>query len=468
MSLPRSTPARQHVDARGLLAFLDAVERDDLGLHSLMVLRHGHVVAEGWWTPYAADRAQLVYSLSKTLTATAVGFLAQEHRLGLVDPVLDHLPEADRARAAPGWEHVQVRHCLSMTVGHHRDAWPEAVGAFLEDEAAHEDWLPRVLAVPLDHEPGTHFAYDQVATYVLSLVVRAITGQGPAEVLRPRLLDPLGLPEVPWQPDPLGRELGFTGAHLTTEAIASVAQLYLDDGVWQGRRLLAADWIAAATRRFGPLNEAEDANGPDWRRGYGYSFWMQRHGYRGDGAFGQFLVVLPEQDAVVAITSEDERMQAVLDALWQHVVPALGSTADPVADEGLAARLGALEIRPLRGEAEPDAVSAEVTGSDVPRAWCEVRVEGDVLHLRRGEDWLRVRVGDGRWPESVVRADGIALPVVASGGWQDATTYRAEVLLVETPHRFEVLVRRDGTASLRWRHLPLNGPDPFRSGVHRA
>ncbi len=101
MTLPRSTPSAQGLDASGLLAFVDAAESGGLGLHGLMVARHGHVVAQGWWSPYAAERVHLAYSLSKTVTATAVGFLVQEGRLSVEDRVLDHFPELDRATWRP-------------------------------------------------------------------------------------------------------------------------------------------------------------------------------------------------------------------------------------------------------------------------------------------------------------------------------------------------------------------------------
>ena len=153
---------------------------------------------------------------------------------------------------------------------------------------------------------------------------------------------PLGLPDIPWHRDPLGRELGFTGAHLTTEAIASIAQLYLDRGRWEGRQLLSEAWVDEATRGLRSAATRTRTPTTDWRRGYGYSFWMQRHGYRGDGAYGQFLVVLPEHDTVVAITAEQSRMQSTLDGLWEHLVPALGeggSDASEASDRELAERL---------------------------------------------------------------------------------------------------------------------------------
>ena len=468
MSLPRSTPSAQGVDAAGILAFVDATERDDLHLHSLMVVRHGHVVAEGWWAPYAAGRVHLAYSLSKTVTATAVGLLVQEGRLSLDDLVLDHFPDLDRGAVARGWERVQVRHCLSMTVGHEEDAWGRVFdrmsGSDFGDE---DDWVPKVFATKPTREPGTFFAYNQVATYLLSVIVRQVTGEGVAEFLRPRLLDPLGLPDIPWHRDPLGRELGFTGSHLTTEAIASIAQVYLDRGRWQGEQLLSESWVEEATRAFGPLNEDAGAD-PDWRRGYGYSFWMQLHGFRGDGAFGQFLVVLPEQDTVVAITAEQERMQLTLDLLWEHVLPAIGGAGSAEADEQLAQRLAALALPALSGDAlGPDQADfARSEASDLAGGYTAVSVTREgadhVLGLERHGEWLRVPVGRGAWLEGELVAGGATVPVVASGGWVDEDVFRAEVIAIESPHRFQVEARlRSGDADLTWRLVPLTGPDPL-------
>jgi len=468
VTLPRSTPSAQGVDAAGLLDLVDAVEGGNLGLHSLMVVRHGRVVAEGWWRPYAADRVHLAYSLSKTVTAMAVGFLAQEGRLSLDDRVLDHFPDLDRSAVAPGWEDVRVRHCLSMTVGHEEDAWGRVFDRLSgTDFGDTGDWVPRVFATEPTQSPGTVFAYNQVATYLLAVIVRQLAGVGVSEVLRPRLLAPLGLPEIPWHRDPLGRELGFTGAHLRTEAIASIAQLYLDRGRWEGRQLLSESWVDEATRAFGPLNEDPNAD-EDWRLGYGYSFWMQRFGFRGDGAYGQFLVVLPEHDTVVAVTAEQERMQSTLDALWQHLVPAIGRGGLAGDDQALAERLAALEIPAMSGDAlgpeyaEFNRSDASDLASDYTAVSVTRHGPDHVLGLSRRGEWVRVPVGHGVWREGEMVAGGARLPVVSSGGWVDEDTFRAEVIAIETPHRFRVEARlRGADADLTWRMVPLTGYDPM-------
>ena len=185
------------------------------------------------------------------------------------------------------------------------------------------------------------------------------------EYLRPRLFDPLGIDQAGWQQDAAGRDLGYTGLHATTDAIARLGLLYLQRGVWNGQRLLSEEWVAEATRI-----QVENPNepNPDWRRGYGFQFWMARHGYRGDGAYGQFCVVLPEQDAVIATTAGTENMQGILDAVWTDLLPAMTATTvdpSPVADQ-LAARLDGLQLAAFQAKSGPGLVGSGVGGCLIP------------------------------------------------------------------------------------------------------
>lgn len=471
MILPRSAPRDEGVDAAGLVAFLDAVDRRGIELHSLMVARHGRVVAEGWWQPYAADRAHHVYSVSKSLTSTAVGFLVHEGALSLDDLVLPLLGDVPAGHLHPNWSRVTLRHCLTMTVGHDTDAWdPAFEGVGGDVLAPGTDWLPHVLATAPEHEPGTTFTYNQVATYLVSRVVHAATGQGLVEILRPRLLEPLGITELPWQRDPLGHELGFTGAHLTTEALLAFSQFCLDRGSWRGRQLLRPEWFDEASAPYGPPNR-DPARNADSVLGYGYSFWTSRHGFRADGAFGQFGLVLPEQDTAVAITAESGPTQEVLDAFWETAFPAIGRRGSAEADARLAERLARLAFPARSGVVTgPEKVvlrrgvggdelrlSEDYTGVSVRREG-----SGHVLGLERRGAWLELRAGDGEWTESVLEVADRRLPVVASGAWVTEDTFVADVFVIETPHRFRVEARPGvDEASLTWRKLPLAGSDPF-------
>ncbi len=464
--LPTSSPAAQGVDARGINALLDAAQSaPEIELHSLMIVRHGQVVAQGWWAPYSAPRPHLLYSLSKSFTSTALGFAVDEGLVGLDDAIVDYFPEFQADITDPASRSITLRHAAAMATGHLIDTWEPAVRA---DPA---EPVRGFLMLPPERPPGTVFKYNQPATYSIAAIIQRVTGQRLTEYLRPRLFDPLGIAAVGWQDYPDGREVGFTGLHATTDAVARLGMLYLQGGLWQGEQVLPADWVAEATRAH--IANPDEPN-PDWQQGYGYQFWMARHGYRGDGAYGQFCIVLPEQDTVIAITSGNEAMHLVLDAVWEHVLPALGSatTSDGAADAALADRLAQLALpavaaapRPLdRAEwADVSFTPADESGADsTSLAGVRVRYDGRswqiALHDAGSE--LPFALGTDGWlvTENVPQPGDGVVPVAASGGWTDPDTLRFDVIFVETPHRLEVrCVRSRGTFVARWITRPMHG-----------
>src|SRR3954463_7671168 len=164
-----------------------------------------------------------------------------------------------------------------------------------------------------------------------SAAVQKRTGQPVLDYLKPRLFDPLGIEHPTWETSPQGVSLGGYGLSIRTEDIARFGQLYLQKGKWEGKQLVPEAWVEAATAR-----QTSNGSNPksDWDQGYGYQFWRSRNGaYRGDGAFGQYCVVLPDQDAVIAITSGVRDMQAVLNLVWDKLLPALKSSTLPTDEE---------------------------------------------------------------------------------------------------------------------------------------
>jgi CubicO group peptidase (beta-lactamase class C family) len=465
-SLPRSTPADHKVDPAAILGFLDAIDaRPDIEMHSLMVVRHGHVVAEGWWAPYSAGRPHLLYSLSKSFTSTAAAFAQAEGLLDLDDAVVDHFPEFAAEITDPRTRSVKIRHVAAMASGHTREMLPEALGRDRDDP------VRGFLLIPPDREPGTVFAYSQPCTYTLASIIQRNAGMPLTRYLRPRLFDPLGIGHVGWHTFPPGREQGFSGLHARTEDIAKLGLLYLQRGQWEGAQLIRAEWAAEATSKQ-VANPAEP--NPDWRQGYGFQFWMSRHGYRGDGAFGQFCVVVPEQDAVIVTTAYTLDMQAVLDAMWTHLLPGLGTVA-PGAESvhgQLSARLARLELPASPGgpapadwgpwASGPFPVTAGPAGAQVQPFLTSVeaapRDGGWQISLIEAASSLTVPVGAGAWAVSDhADSQGETIPVAASGGWLDDRTLRAEIIFLETPHRMDITCALPGrTAEAVWRHPPLS------------
>ncbi|MCB0189303.1 MAG: serine hydrolase, partial [Caldilineaceae bacterium] len=306
----------------------------------------------------------MLFSLSKSFTSTAVGLAVQDGLLTVDDHVIDFFPNDLPATVSPNLAAMRVHHLLSMTTGHAEDTTGRVMdGGY--------NWVRAFLALPVEHEPGAPFVYNTAATYMLSAIVQTLTGQTLVDYLRPRLFDPLGIDHAVWESCPRGINTGGFGLNITTEAIARFGQLYLQKGVWQGEQLIPSDWVAAATSYQTPNN----GDNPDWRQGYGYQFWRCQHNaYRGDGAFGQYCIVMPDQDAVLAITSGVGDMQAVLDQVWTHLLPAMGDGSlpnDATAQAALDKKLAQLALSTLAGEATSP-LAATVSGQpycfdDTPR-----------------------------------------------------------------------------------------------------
>ena len=286
-SLPRSAPESQGIASAAIQDFVTAVEQNIQSLHSFMLLRHGTVIAEGWWHPYRPEAPHVLFSLSKSFTSTAVGLAVADGLLSVEDPLLKFFPQEAPQKIDPNLAAMQVRHLLTMTTGHHEDTTERIMRA--------SNPLKAFLGLPVEHEPGTYFVYNSGASFMLSAIVQKLTGQTLLEYLTPRLFEPLGITGATWDSHPNGVNFGGWGLNIKTEDIARFGQLYLQKGQWQGRQLIPAAWVAAATAKQVPNDPDEN---PDWEQGYGYQFWRCQPAamYRGDGAFGQFCVVMPEQD----------------------------------------------------------------------------------------------------------------------------------------------------------------------------
>ena len=336
--LPRSTPEAQGVSSTGVRAYLEAADREVKSMHSFMLVRHGHVVAEAWWKPLTPETAHQLWSLSKSFTSTAVGLAVADGKLKLEDPVLKFFPEEAPAEVSDHLRAMTVKDLLTMTCGHETE-----VKLSMTDTVP---WVRAFLAHPVPHAPGTHFQYNTPGTHMLSAIVRKVTGETVLEYLQPRLFAPLGIDHPEWPASPQGNTIGGWGLKVRTEDIAKFGQLYLQKGQWQGKSLIPAPWVEQASARQVP-NAAgrKNPDESDWAQGYGFQFWRCRHGaYRGDGKDGQFCLVLPEQDAVVAITAETGDMQRELNVVWDHLLPALQKGPLPEQPEELA-KLKALTAR---------------------------------------------------------------------------------------------------------------------------
>jgi CubicO group peptidase (beta-lactamase class C family) len=440
--LPRSTPEAQGVNSAAILAFVDAADKELDSLHSVMLVRHGHVVAEGWWAPYNAEARHSLFSLSKSFTSTAVGLAIAEGKLSLDDEVLKFFPDDAPAEKSANLKAMRVSDLLRMSTGQQTEPArnPEHV------------WTKDFLAHPVPFKPGTHFLYNTSGTYMLSAIVQKATGKTVLEYLGPRLFEPLGIKDPTWETSPQGISTGGYGLSIRTEDIARFGQLYLQKGKWQGKQLVPAAWIDAATAR--QTSNGSDPNS-DWAQGYGYQFWRCRHGaYRGDGAFGQFCVVLPEQDAVLAFTSGLKNMQNVLNLVWEKLLPGMESSSLPANDAAvgqLRERLKSLSLPPIPKAGSPANLSPEklnFASNDlgVKSISFEQDASGDtILTARTAEGEQRIACGRGTWEPGRFAWGKLAeQPVAASGGWTSPDTYTAKLCFYETPFTLTLKMKFTG------------------------
>lgn len=441
--LPRSSPERQGVASSAILQFVEAVESQVHELHSFMLLRHGSVVAEGWWSPYGRDHQHLLFSLSKSVTATAVGLALAEGRFSIDDPVPAFFPAETPAGSRGLLAAMRIRHLLSMSTGQAVDAWPAMV------ERPDGDWIAGFLSVPVLHAPGSHFVYNTGATYMLSAIIQQTTGLKLRDYLAPRLFDPLGIERASWHESPQGITIGGIGLSLKTEDVARFGQLYLQKGIWRGSRLLPQSWVEEATTA--QISNGDDA-ASDWAQGYGYQFWRCRHGaYRGDGVFGQYCVVMPEQDAVLAMTGGLDvfAMQQPLNLAWEFLLPAMGAgppAEDPASQRRLAAKLAGLGLQPAPGRAGSP-LAARVSGRPYQIEGNALGIETVTLDFAEA-GWTfsattaagkeTIPCGFGRWRagRTALFTSPEAAPVAASGGWAAEDTFALAVRLYETPFAY--------------------------------
>jgi len=465
-TLKRSTPEAEGVSSAGIQAFLDAAAQTKNELHSVIVARHGKIIAEGWWKPYAAEFPHTMYSMSKSFTSTAVGLAVTEGKLTVEDKVTSFFPRDLPAQVSENLVALQVKHLLTMSTGHEK----EPTGAMVGEE----NWVRAFLASSITRAPGSLFVYNSAATYMCSAIVQQVTGQKVIEYLTPKLFSPLGIEGMTWETCPRGINTGGWGLSIQTEGLAKFGQLYLQKGKWNGREILPARWVEEATAKHiqqpDPAKPSISHEDNDWLQGYGYQFWRCRHdAFRGDGAFGQFTIVMPEQDAVVAITGESGDLQGVLNLVWDHLLPSMKASALPAdesAQKQLQERLAALAL-PLPKGAFASPATAAISGKtfrldgnalglqsatftfEKNTVLAVFQTAADAYAITNGFDaWEHGETGLPGTPPRIISGGappaGTRYKVAACGTWKDPQNYEMVWRYYETPHHDTVTCHFDG------------------------
>ena len=452
--LPHSTPEKEGVDSKGILDFVKATRTSKTEFHSFMLLRHGKVIADGWWNPYAPELRHTLYSCSKSFTATAIGFAINEGKIKLDNKIISFFPDQTPATISDNLAQLTVRDALIMSDG--QDPEPSYV-------SADTNWVKSFLAAPIVHKPGTKFLYNSLGTYMLSAIIQKVTGQTLLQYLTPRLFKPLGIKNIDWETDLKGINTGGWGLRVKTEDMAKFAQLFLQKGKWKGKQILPLGWAEEASSvkiiQHPDMPEAKRA-GSDWEQGYAYQMWRSKNNaYRGDGAFGQYMIVMPDQDAVIAITAETSDMQGEIDLVWKYLLPAmqagklpenkvavaelkktlkeLALAPNPNSISRLAAEFNGKSYTLVNSQSKIKNIAFKFSGNGI----CQVRLTGDTANYS-------LSFGSGKWVSSSTNKPGPSLTarakeirtmlvpakVAGSYSWIDDSRLALTLRYIESPH----------------------------------
>ena len=307
-----------------------------------MIIKDGKVVKEGWFNGAGPDIPHVLFSVSKSFTATAVGYAVSEGKLSLDDTVADFFPDLLPENVSENLAGMKVRHLLTMTCGHSSDPTGKIIAKDILmnrlEKTLDVDLRQAFLTYPVEHEPGTVFCYNSLGTYMLSAIVQKVVGEPVLDYLYPRLFEPLGIERPQWDMSKEGINLGGWGLYLKTEDMAKFGLLLLQKGKWNGKQILPGEWVEEASAKQVDNQPADVAPEEldawlehynltretcDWTQGYGYQLWRSRHGFRADGMLGQFILVLPEKNAVIAMTANIWETQPELNFVWETIYPAL-------------------------------------------------------------------------------------------------------------------------------------------------
>ncbi|HMI04503.1 MAG TPA: serine hydrolase, partial [Pedobacter sp.] len=352
------------------------------------------------------------------------------------------------------------------------------------------NWVKPALAGPVVNKPGSKFLYNNLGPFLLSAIIQKVTGQKLIDYLKPRLFIPLDIKEADYETNPQGINVGGYGLRLNIESMAKFGQLFLQKGKWKGRQVLSAEWIAEATKiQIGqPPSYVSEAQKPtsDWAQGYGYFFWRCRNNaYRADGAMGQFIVVMPDQDAVVALTANAPDMQAELNLVWDHLLPAMKAgklKEDRPAQTALKSKLTALALSLPPKTANGSSAKAisgktfimEPNSLKIQSVSLEFKGDLCMLKLKTDASSHDLSFGSGYWAKGQTTRHGPSLTFGSKGSlkglpafkvagaytWKDDDTLEMLLRYTESVHSQLYKVKIVGDV------ITLEVPSPLNPGMN--
>ena len=318
-TLEHVAPEEVGVDSKVITAFLNEINEKGLGLQSFTVVCHDKVCAQGFFKPYNADTPHVLYSMSKSVTSTAIGFAVSEGLISLNDRVAEFFPEYPMSKR-PFNRMLTIRMLLTM----HSDKLITVL-----DEKGQKDWIANFMGATFILPPNTKFNYISENTFMLSAIISRVTGMSVVDYLYPRIFEPLGIEKPFWEMDGAGNNAGGWGLYMKSEDLAKFFLPYIHNGKWiDGTQIVPEIWVKEATRK--QVNSVRDGY-IDNMEGYGYQFWRNpiANSSRADGLFGQRCFLFPDYDALVVLNCGEAEDYKVMKVFWKYFPQCFGYEALP-------------------------------------------------------------------------------------------------------------------------------------------
>jgi len=379
--LQRGSAAGKNRFAAASEAYLQGIKRLGLNLHGFMLIQNGKVMAE-WHDPeQGAEIPHELFSACKSMVSLAVGIAVEEKKLSLTDAVIDFFPEKLPAQISESLRRLTVRDLLTMSSGQAGETWGKLKAA------PDGDWVRAFLELEPVYMPGEQFVYSNSNSYILSAIIHKLYGKPLVDFLYERVFDELGLRRWEWSSCPRGISQGTHGWRITIEDAALIAQLLLQKGSWNGKQLVPAGWLDEATKK--QIKTDAVFTWADRVLGYGYHFWPgQNESFRCEGAYGQEILIFPEENAAFVSFAGmrfGQEMQENLNLVWQLFYPRLKDGEVQSSSEGSGAYAVPENIYGISGIefTSPDTAVFTLTGQ--PPALVSTEQPADTVLVFRGQ-----------------------------------------------------------------------------------
>lgn len=433
------------VSTKAVADFFKANKERGNNIHTLEILHNGELKAKIAPKPYSCEFKAQLYSLSKTFTSTAIGFLVDDGVISVDDKITDIFADRLPENVSDNLSKMTLKNVLSMNTGHENCHLGEIRNA--------EDPIKELLKFDIEYEPGTHFTYNNSATYMLSEIVTKYTKMTAFDFLNIRLFKPLGIHNIRWDAYPCGKSQGAVGVYAEIDDLAKLGQFYLNGGTWNGKRILSEKWVKEATS---VVSDTSTNGTPDWVAGYGYQIWRNdRDGFRGDGAMGQYSLVFPKYNMVVAMQTLSTDTQYNVTSAYDLIDSLYDGKTDSEFEAVIENHTDLLRYEPV--SIDGDIYKCKENDFGISLAWFEETDNSIVMNFSNGETVQQMNFGKNCFCESEIDikcfrptlenlagTDKVVHTHFASCCTAENGALRLHIRFLDTPQCIDFAVRFDG------------------------